>query len=469
MDLKRTVFILFFLLLCIFFIPYFIITSSAQIIPRRANQTGLFYPIDIGLSAPNEIILRIRPGVSWVQFNALLNIYGLVPLEINFISGIQRVVTPSNNVLEIVARLNLEPIIEFAEPNFIIISEFIPNDPYFIYQWNFSMIDTELAWDFSIGSNVIVAVVDSGVAYANQGVYAQAPDLAGTLFVPGWDFVNEDAFPDDDNGHGTHITGTIAQTTNNFEGVAGIAHGAAIMPIKVLDADSSGLVSDIAEGIYFAVNNGAQIINMSFGTYTDSVTLQDAIDYAYLNGVSVICSAGNNATDIPHFPSSYPTCVCVTAVRYDQTRPFYANYGPDIDICAPGGDLVFDLNLDGQKDGIVQQTHDGTNFTVFNYALFQGSSCAAAHASGVAAMVLSVAPIPLTPDEVKATLENTSIDIGPVGWDEDSGWGLLNAFNAVESVLPIAAVAAASPLLNLGFSPFEIFFRIGPLYPIIFF
>ncbi|MGA1867222.1 MAG: S8 family peptidase [bacterium] len=467
MDRTHTLIIKDFFFFFILFIFLYSQLSWSQFIPRRINQAS-FYPIDFGLTAPYEIILKTIPGVSWAQLNNLLAIYGLVPLQVNLISGVQRVLVPFNNILEIVTLLNLEPIIAYAEPNFILTSEFIPNDPYYIYQWNFSMINTELAWDFSNGANVIVAVVDTGVAYANQGIYAQAPDLAGTVFVPGWDFVNQDAFPDDDNGHGTHITGTIAQTTNNLEGVAGIAHGCAIMPVKVLDSDSSGLLSDIAEGIYFAVNNGAHIINMSFGTYTDSVTLQDAIDYAYINGVSVICSAGNNATNILHYPSSYPTCVCVTAVRYDETRPFYANYGLDIDICAPGGDLVVDQNLDGKVDGIVQQTHNGTNVTTFEYALFQGSSCAAAHASGVAALVLSAAALPLTPDELKATLENTAIDIGPVGWDEDSGWGLLNAFNAVESVLPVAATAATGPLLRFPLSPFDVFFRVGPVFPIIF-
>lgn len=435
-----------------------------------------FRSLDVSGIAPNEVIFRVRPGVSQAEVTRILASQGIRGVEANIRTGFQRAVLSVNNALEVAALLNLNPAIEYAEPNYLARAELVPNDPYFIYQWNFPMINMGLAWDLSIGAGVTVAVVDTGAAFENNGVYAKAPDLAGTLFAPGWDFVNNDAYPDDDNGHGTHMTGTIAQTTNNLLGVAGIAYGSTIMPVKVLDSASNGLFSNIASGIYYAVNNGAKIINMSFGTYTASVTLQDAVNYAYLNGVSIIASAGNNASSIPHYPSSYPSCVCVSAVRYDKTRPFYSNYGPDVDICAPGGDLSVDQNLDGHPDGICQQTHNGTLYTQFNYALFQGTSCAAAHASGVAALVQSAAGGTLTPDALKSTLETTSIDLGAVGWDQDFGWGLVNALAAVQSVLPVAAVAGGllpwplvtNPLLNRAIlplsqpDPLATFFGIDP-------
>lgn len=418
--------------------------------PARFAQ-ATFRSINIGAIAPNEIIIKYRPGVSQAQINGLLATFGIRGIEANILSGTQRLVVPSSNIRGITTLLNQNPLVLYAEPNYIARAELLPNDPYYIYQWNFPMIEAGLAWDLSIGRNVVVAVIDTGVAYENQGVYAVAPDFSGTLFTPGWDFVNNDAFADDDNGHGTHIAGTIAQSTNNLLGVAGLAYGCTIMPVKVLDSASNGLITDIADGIYYAVNNGAQIINISFGTYTASLTLQEAVDYAYQNGVSIITSAGNSAVNYPHYPSSYPTCVCVTAVRYDQTRPFYANYGADIDICAPGGDLSLDQNQDGQPDGICQQTHDGTIFTQFEYALFQGTSCSAAHASGVAALVLSASGGLLTPDQIKSALETTATDLGTVGWDQDYGWGLINAFRAVQSVLPatVAAVAGSVFPFNL--------------------
>ncbi|MEW5803941.1 MAG: S8 family peptidase [bacterium] len=435
-----------------------------------------FRSLDVGAFAPNEVIFRVRAGVSQAQVSRLLASQGIRGVEANIRTGFQRAVLPVNNALEVAALLRQDPAIEYAEPNYLARAELVPNDPYYIYQWNFPMINMELAWDLSNGSGVTVAVIDTGVAFENNGIYVRAPDFAGTLFKPGWDFVNDDGYSDDDNGHGTHIAGTIAQTTNNLLGVAGIAYGCTIMPIKVLDSSSNGLFSDIADGIYYAVNNGIKIINMSFGTYTASATLQDAVNYAYLNGVSIITSAGNNATSIPHYPSSYPTCVCVSAVRYDRTRPFYSNYGPDVDICAPGGDLSVDQNQDGHQDGICQQTHDGTVFTQFNYALYQGTSCAAAHASGVAALVQSVAGNTLSPDALKTTLEATAIDLGTAGWDEDFGWGLIDALAAVQSVLPVAAVAgglvplalAADPVLNSTLlrlsqpDPLAVFFGIDP-------
>ncbi|MEW6378397.1 MAG: S8 family peptidase [bacterium] len=429
--------------------------GAAGIVPAS------FRFFNAGPFAPNEVIFRVRAGANQAQVSRLLSSQGIRGTEGSIRAGFQRAVLPANNALEVAAILSRDPAIEYAEPNGWAWAELFPNDPYYKYQWNFPMINMELAWDISTGANVVVAVVDTGVAFENNGLYLQAPDLAGTRFAPGWDFVNNDAYPDDDNGHGTHMAGTIAQTTNNLLGVAGIAHGCTIMPVKVLDSASNGLFTDIADGIYYAVNNGAKIINISFGTYTASVTLQDAVAYAYQNGVSVITSAGNNASSIPHYPSSYPTCVCVSAVRYDKTRPFYSNYGPDIDVCAPGGDLSVDQNLDGYQDGIVQQTHDGKTYYQFNYALYQGTSCAAAHTSGVAALAQSVAGNTLTPDAVKTLLETTAVDLGTAGWDQDFGWGLINALNAVQAALPAPAAAVAGGLVPWGLSP------LNPVLPLL--
>jgi len=454
-----------FSLLLVCSLSFYPAKGESAFLPPAAPPAGIvvanFPSLDLGQFAPNEVIFRVRPGANQAQVSRLLSSYGIRGAEGSIRAGFQRAVLASNNALEVAALLSRDPAIEYAEPNYLARAELLPNDPYYKYQWHLRMINMELAWDLSTGANVIVAVVDTGVAFENNGIFAQAPDLAGTRFAPGWDFVNDDAYPDDDNGHGTHMAGTIAQTTNNLLGVAGVAYGCTIMPVKVLDSASNGLFSDIADGIYYAVNNGAKIINISFGTYTTSVTLENAIAYAYQNGVSVIASAGNNATSIPHYPSSYPTCVCVSAVRYDQTRPFYSNYGPDIDVCAPGGDLSVDQNLDGYQDGICQQTHNGKIYYQFNYALYQGTSCAAAHTSGVAALVQSVAGNTLSPDALKTLLETTAVDLGPVGWDQDFGWGLIDALAAVQAALPPPAAAAvagallpwplaADPFLNPG-------------------
>ncbi len=403
------------------------------------------------LYAPQEVIVELASWATQEEIQKIVSSFGIKEIRklckgfpifrVKFAMPVQ--------VGNIAAILKSLPLVKYAEPNYYLEAELIPNDPIYIYQWHMGIINMEAAWDIHNGAGVVVAVLDTGVAFRNVLPYAQAPDLAGTIFLPGWDFVNGDAYPDDDNGHGTHIVGTIAQTTNNLYGCAGTAYGCTIMPIKVLDENSTGLLSDVVSGIYYAVDNGAHIINTSFGTVTPSQILQDAIVYASLNGLTIICSAGNGASTVTHYPSSYPECISVSAIKYDKTLAFYSNYGVDIDLCAPGGDLIYDQNLDGKPDGIVQQTHDGVNYQVFNFYIFQGTSCAAAHVAGVAALLIGASGGSLGPDQVKTILESTAEDLGALGWDEYYGWGLVNAAASLLSLPLVATVASSLPLLPI--------------------
>jgi serine protease len=379
------------------------------------------------------VILYFEPGTNLAQILSLYALYGLKEISSSPLSGARVVLTPPVPDLNIlIVRLNMEAIVLLAEPNFIGQVAFIPNDPYYRYQWNFRTINAETAWDLSTGLGVVVAVLDTGVAFENFDIYAQAPDLSGTSFTAGWDFVNDDANPDDDAGHGTHITGTIAQTTNNLYGCAGVAFNATIMPVKVMDSNGNGALTDIVNGIYFAVNNGAKVINMSFG-FGDNPTLslETAVNYAYNNGVTMVCSAGNKSTDLPNYPASYPVCISVSGVRYDLTLGDYSNYGAEIDVCAPGGDLTVDQNLDGYPDGILQQSHDGSNYTVFNLLLGKGTSWSAAHVSGTIALMQSISGGILSPAQVDQILKQTALDLGVPGWDQYYGYGLVNAYAAV--------------------------------------
>ncbi|MGA9348912.1 MAG: S8 family serine peptidase [Anaerolineae bacterium] len=342
---------------------------------------------------------------------------------------------PANDVRLMAASLLGDPSIESAEPNYYRYADFTPNDPYYSLQWHFPMIHMPSAWDKSNGAGVTVAVLDTGVAYEDYGPYRQAPDLAGTTFVAGWDFVNEDSHPNDDNSHGTHVAGTIAQTTNNGIGVAGIAYGANIMPIKVLDSEGSGTDKWVADGIMWAVDHGAQVINLSLSGPAPSTVLETAVNYAYDNGVTVVAAAGNGGEDgigdpVVEYPAAYENCIAVGAVRYDQTRSYYSNYGPALDLVAPGGDMSVAQNGDGYNDGVLQQTFnpDTRDYTDFAYWFFDGASMAAAHVSGVAALLIHGDAT--TPDEVRAALENTAKDLGPTGWDEEYGHGLIRADDA---------------------------------------
>ncbi|MGA1875688.1 MAG: S8 family serine peptidase [bacterium] len=407
---------------------------------------------------PQEILIKFKAGVSQNQILSMYQKYYLREVFFSPFSGIRRcfVAGPIQSG-QVVALLRAEPAILYAEQNWVGQVSLIPNDPLSRYQWHLGAMNMNLAWDISNGSGVIIAVLDTGVAYENFDVYARAPDLSGTSFVSGYDFVNDDPNPDDDEGHGTHITGTIAQTTNNLLGCAGGAFGATIMPVKVMDNTGNGLLTDIVDGIYYAVNNGAYILNLSLG-FGDNPTLalEEAVNYAADSGCLVICSAGNYATNLPNYPAAYPACIAVSAVRFDRTLGDYSNYGSYIDLCAPGGDLQVDQNLDGYPDGILQQTHDGTNFTNFGYYMGRGTSWAAANASAVAALVISAAGGALTAAEVRSILETTARDLGTAGWDEYYGWGMVDAYAAVSGTL--AAVATAQTLgtriaLATTFSP----------------
>ena len=159
----------------------------------------------------------------------------------------------------------------------------------------------------------------------NDKNYAQAPDLAETCFVDGYDFINSDEHPNDDNSHGTHVAGTIAQSTDNDIGVAGIAFNSCLMPVKVLDNNGDGNYYDIINGIYFAVNNGAKVINMSLGGLYYSESLEIAVNHAYNNGVTVIAAAGNDGLSSLRYPAAYNNVISVGATRYDETLAYYSN------------------------------------------------------------------------------------------------------------------------------------------------
>lgn len=336
-------------------------------------------------------------------------------------------------------RLAADPRVEYAEPNYLAYALMIPNDSYYSYQWHFDNpeyggVEAEEAWDISSGGGVTVAILDTGIAYENyrqgrQTRYELAPDLAGTCFVAGYDFVNDDSHANDDQGHGTHVAGTVAQTTNNNLGVAGLAHSACLMPVKVLNSRGSGTYADIADGIHFAVKNGARVINLSLGGTTDAKVLGDAVASAYSQGATLVAAAGNQGSSNILYPAAYDDVIAVGATRYDETLASYSSYGAGLDLVAPGGDLSVDQNGDGYGDGILQQTFS-SNPRDWGYWFYQGTSMASPQVAAVAAMVIANNQA-MTNDQVKKALESTADDLGEGGWDDRYGWGLVNAAAAL--------------------------------------
>jgi serine protease len=388
---------------------------------------------------PNDVIVRFSPDLDEAGRTALLDAHGCSILRTCEPGNMHRVrIPPGQTPEQAVESLLAEDGVEHAELNYYASIYLSPDDPYFHYQWNLDNsvsggIHVESAWDIEVGDPcVIIAVVDTGVAYETYGPYRQAPDLAETRFVPGYDFVNDDTHPNDDQGHGTHVTGTIAQSTNNDLGVAGIAFGCSIMPVKVLDRTGAGDHFTIAEGIYFAADHGAKVINMSFGSTQRSTTLAQAVAYAYQHGVTLVCAGGNDYQkgNPPSYPAAYDDyCIAVAATRYDNTHAPYSTSGAYIDIAAPGGDMLVDQNQDGYPDGILQQTFSVDPDT-FAYFFFQGTSMAAPHVSGVAGLLVSAGVT--QPDQVREAIQMTARDVGTLGWDAEYGWGIVDANAALE-------------------------------------
>jgi len=342
---------------------------------------------------------------------------------------------PEGKVGEKIKEYSKKADVVYAEPNYIAYAQLVPNDPYYGYQWHldnpvYGGIGMEEAWDISTGTNsVIVAVVDTGIAYETYGKYCQAPDLAQTCFVQGKDFVNGDLHPNDDNNHGTHVAGTVAQSTNNELGVAGVAFNTCLMPVKVLNSRGSGTYANVALGIRYAADNGAKVINLSLGGTASDNTLRDAVAYAYGKGVIVVAACGNSNVSSCLYPAAYDDYViAVGATQYDETKAPYSNYGPSLDLVAPGGNNNLDQNNDGYADGVLQQTFASSRqLCSFAYYFFQGTSMAAPHVSGVAALLIAKGNA-TTPNDIRTALQETAEDLGTTGRDDTYGWGLVNAY-----------------------------------------
>ena len=219
-----------------------------------------------------------------------------------------------------------------------------PNDPRYHEQWNFQMVGAESAWKHTNGSGVIVAVIDTGVAGIDSSRGRACRDFGTTRFVPGYDFVNNDSQPYDDHGHGTHVAGTIAESTNNAEGVAGLAFGASIMPIKVLSASGSGTSADIAAAICWAVDNGANVINMSLGSPFPDAVIRKACVYASKKNVIIVAAAGNSGKQGVGYPAAYPECIAVSAVGPSGKIAGYSSWGKQVA-------LITDARFSGVSTG----------------------------------------------------------------------------------------------------------------------
>ncbi|CAA9528092.1 MAG: hypothetical protein AVDCRST_MAG67-4228 [uncultured Solirubrobacteraceae bacterium] len=310
-----------------------------------------------------------------------------------------------------------------------------PNDPLFRHQWYLRAIQIPAAWAASRGEGATVAVLDTGVAYATRGPYRRAPDLAGTRFVAGWDFVDDDPHPHDvaprdgRRSHGTQMAGIIAQTTNNAIGGAGVAPAAAIMPIRVLRPNLSGTATAIARGLRYAADHGADIVNLSVAGRSQTRLVRDAVAYATAKGVTVVAASGNDGRASVSWPAADPKVVAVGAVARDLVRAPYSNYGEALDLVAPAGAGALGDSGYGPPDGVVAQTLKGGP-SEFCFCFTASTSAAAAQVSGVAALLVATDRA-RGPAAVRAALLRGTRDLGPDGRDREHGAGMVQAARAL--------------------------------------
>jgi subtilisin family serine protease len=315
----------------------------------------------------------------------------------------------------------------------------VPNDVHYNrHQWNLRQINLPLAWPMTTGSSTLtIAIVDTGIDLGH-------PDLAAKI-VAGYDFVNKDDNPSDDEGHGTHVAGIAGAIGDNIIGVAGVAWNPRLMPVKVLDSEGSGWYSDIAAGITWAADHGARIINLSLTGGSANSTLQNAVNYAYDKGCLIVAAAGN---DYEHgnpvkYPAAFPHVVAVAATTYQDEHASYSETGSYVDLAAPGGDPTSSSDPDPYH--WIMSTYWRTQAS---YAQIVGTSQAAPHVAGLAALIWSVNPN-LSPEQVEYVMKSSAVDLGPAGRDDTFGDGRIDAMTA----LGLVGQASVTPNMTPAYSP----------------
>lgn len=399
---------------------------------------------------PGEIVVDFRDGITKAQYDQAEKQWG-IDVEFNSIEGekdgitVGRVDPARRDAL--LAQIRQDPSVERAEPLFRYRASFVPNDPQFKAQWNFEQIGMRQAWDVTQGAGVTIAVIDTGIAYEDYGEFRKVPDLEGVRFAQGYDFVNRDEHPNDDHGHGTHVAGTLAQATDNGQGVAGIAFKATLMPLKVLDQNGSGTSADIADAIRWAADHGAKVLNLSLGGGARSEVLQAAVAYARGRGAVVVCAAGNGARGQVEYPAAYPGAIAVSAVGPTGELASYSSYGQELDLAAPGGDK----RLRGrEEDGVLQNTIDPRDPGRSIYAYFNGTSMAAPHVAGAAALLFAAGA--RSPDEVERALFEGADHARSGDWSDRFGHGLLSASGALQALGRAPGGPWWKKLLTLAFA-----------------
>ncbi|MCS7286225.1 MAG: S8 family peptidase [Anaerolineae bacterium] len=359
-------------------------------------------------STSGKVVVGLRPGVSERSLQSLLGrevrvISEIPPLRVKVL------LVPRGKEKEWINRLRASSLVEYAEPAQLVRALLTPNDPFWSYQWNMSLIGAPQAWDVTTGTSVVtVSIVDTGIDLDH-------PEFSGRI-VQGWNFVKNDPYPGDDNGHGTHVAGIASARGNNYIGIAGMAWNVKILPYKVLNNKGEGYDYNVANAIVSAADRGARVINLSLGGPSSAV-MASAVDYASRKGCLLVAAAGNFASNQVLYPAAYPQVMAVSAINYYSGTAWYSNYGPEIEVAAPGGDSFYEILSTLPDDW---------------YGYDAGTSMAAPHVAGLAALIWSVNP-GLTAAQVRYCITSTAVDLGVPGRDHYYGYGAINAAEALRA------------------------------------
>lgn len=363
-----------------------LIGCNSEITKTATNQTNYDSQIVIDLkdNISNEEIVKFSQQYNLILHPAIL--FNETKEEIADIGD--------NNEEELLELLQEDPRVEIVEPlmEYYISGE--PNDPLYKDQWGMKRMNASTAWNYSTGRGVITAVIDTGVACYNRNGFKKMDDLQAEC-VPGWNFIENNDLAADDNSHGSHVASTIAEAANNNLGGVGLAYNAKIMPVKVLAGNGSGSNAGVADGIRWAADHGAQIINMSLGGGPNSEIMQKSINYAISKGVVVIAAAGNSSGKI-EYPGGSDGVIGVSASDENDKLARFSCRGDGIDISAPG-------------TNILQQTIKGNGKEGFEYNSYSGTSMASPAVAGVATLIESLGTT--EPKAVERVLFKTARDM----------------------------------------------------------
>jgi subtilisin family serine protease len=428
---------------------------------RRTIHTGLAIllallitrPALAHVSARTHLLVKLPPRL-WAKPSSTLSAYAFEQWTPTLVPGWVRGTLPQAQVARSISEMARDPNVIAVQEDHRVQAMIVPDDTYWEQQWGPQKVRAPAAWDITTGdSGTIVAVLDTGVELTHS-------DLSGQFWVNdrevpgngldddgnghiddihGWRFGHdtlgnpiESNEINDDHGHGTHVAGIIAARGNNGQGIAGMAWDSRIMVVKVLDQKGEGYFSEIANGLIYATNNGARIANLSLGGPEMSSIMGDAIAYAKAHGTLVIAAAGNAGSQV-FYPAAYPDAIAVAATDQNDQRLWFSCYGPEVDLSAPGS-FIYSTCLGD------------------SYCSKSGTSMATPHVAGLAALLWSQHP-DYTPDQVMQRLRSTAQDINAPGWDEYTGWGRIDAQNALW--VTQTSHPRYMPIVVLGKSPLD--------------